>query len=75
MDTDYIVDNKMDTFDKDMNEYLDNADIVIISCGHNKYLSYNYEKHNTIKVLFDCWNLLYKKYKYNSSFEYMGIGE
>lgn len=72
---DYIIDNKEDTFEDDMEFYLKSADVVILSCGHEKYLTYMYENHKSIKCFFDCWNLLYKKYKNNNLFEYFGIGE
>ncbi len=72
---DYIVDDRKESFEEDMKKHLDNIDVVILSCGHEKFLTYQFEKHKSIKLFFDCWNLLYKKYKYKSKFEYIGIGE
>ncbi len=72
---DYIVENNEETFENDMKELLDNSDVVILSCGHEKFLNYRYEKHKSIKCFFDCWNLMYKKYKNKCEFDYFGIGE
>lgn len=51
------------------------ADIIIISCPHNIFLSIDFLKCKNLKYIFDCCNKLNKNMFDNTNIKYIGIGE
>lgn len=58
-----------------LDEYIKNADVVIISCPHDIFLKIDYTKYKNIKYIVDCWDKLNKEHIVNAKIEYIGVGK
>lgn len=56
-------------------KYINEADVVILSCAHNFFLNMDYTKYKNIKYILDCWNKLDKEKIIKSGKKYIGVGE
>lgn len=54
---------------------LQKADIVILSCPHDIFLQINYLKFKNIKFILDCWNKLDYENISDLKINYIGIGK
>lgn len=61
--------------EQEFEEYINEADIVIIGCAHDMFLNIDYNKYKNIKYILDCWNKLDAKKITNVGIKYIGVGE
>ena len=58
-----------------LNEYINEAEVIIISCPHDIFLSIDFLKCKNLKYIFDCYNKLDKSEFIKTNIKYIGIGE
>lgn len=61
--------------EKEFSKYINEVDIIILSCAHNLFLNIDYTKYKNIKYVLDCWNKLDKEKILKSGKKYIGVGE
>ena len=58
-----------------LNELVNKAEVIIISCPHNIFLNIDFLKCKKLKYIFDCYNKLDKSSFEKTNIQYIGIGE
>lgn len=53
---------------------LEKCNAIVLGCGHDLFLSINFNDFKNIKYVLDCWNKIDKN-KLDSQITYIGIGE
>lgn len=73
---DPIADNDInkDEIAESLAEKLKKADIVVLGCPHNIFLSIDYSNYKNIKYVLDCWNKLDKEKIMDAGINYIGVG-
>ncbi len=56
-------------------QYINEADVVVLSCAHNLFLNIDYTQYKNIRYILDCWNKLDKEKIIKSGKKYIGVGE
>lgn len=56
-------------------QYINEADVVVLSCVHNLFLNIDYTQYKNIRYILDCWNKLDKEKIIKSGKKYIGVGE